>query len=97
MSTLAIARGVKTPNVKRGHAVDRIMSLLCSLWTKVSGKTESTSERFESAYREVLARRRGRWSWLILGLKRSKAKEKPSPAGRAPSEAIAGFKGGIQA
>lgn len=30
------------------------------------------------------------------GLKRSKAKEKPSPVGNASSEAIAGFKGGTQ-
>lgn len=98
MSTLAAASGVKTPNVKRGHVVDRIMILWCSPETEMSDWAESTSERSYSAYREVLARGRGRWSLgRSWGWERSKAKEKPSPTGKAASEATAGFKAGTQA
>lgn len=95
MSTLVAAKGVKTPNVKRDHVVDRIMILRCSPGTEMSDWPESTSKLSYSAYREVLARRRrGRWSWYEAGAGKKQSQGKPSPTGKAASEATAGFKGG---
>lgn len=102
ISTLAEARVAKTLHMHSGHAVDRIMILWCFPWTEMSDQTQDhigsillggrvVSWGLGEASREMVV------YGLKQGRKRSKAKEKPSPAGRASSEAIAGFKAVTQA